>query len=294
MKENIETVKKVTKKKKKKNRSTILILCMMVLGVGVMLYPTISNWYNELTGSYAIQEFKDTLEDRTEQELSEQKAMAEAYNATLRNEGTVSKCPYEYNEIMDFGNGMMGYIENPIIDVYLPIYHGVSENVLSKGVGHMSRTAFPIGGEGNHSVLTGHTGSPAAYLFTDLDKLKEGDQFLIHVLEETLAYEVDQILVVLPEDVDDILPEPGEDYCTLVTCTPYGVNSHRLLVRGHRVEYTVPTEAPAEVVEEENNVAWIIAACAAAAAFIAIPTTIYFTKKKRNKIAKKNAENKEL
>ena len=125
MKENIETVKKVTKKKKKKNRSTILILCMMVLGVGVMLYPTISNWYNELTGSYAIQEFKDTLEDRTEQELSEQKAMAEAYNATLRNEGTVSECPYEYNEIMDFGNGMMGYIEIPIIDVYLPIYHGV-------------------------------------------------------------------------------------------------------------------------------------------------------------------------
>ena len=226
--------------------------------------------------------------------MSEQKAMAEAYNATLRNEGTVSKCPYEYNEIMDFGNGMMGYIEIPIIDVYLPIYHGVSENVLSKGVGHMSRTAFPIGGEGNHSVLTGHTGSPAAYLFTDLDKVKEGDQFFLYVLEETLAYEVDQILVVLPEDVDDILPEPGEDYCTLVTCTPYGVNSHRLLVRGHRVEYTAPVEAPAEVVEEENNVAWIIAACVAAVTLIAVPTTIYFAKKKRNKIAKKNTENKEL
>ena len=294
MKENIETVKKVTKKKKKKNRSTILILCMMVLGVGVMLYPTISNWYNELTGSYAIQEFKDTLEDRTEQELSEQKAMAETYNATLRNEGTVSECPYEYNEIMDFGDGMMGYIEIPIIDVYLPIYHGVSENVLSKGVGHMSKTAFPIGGEGNHSVLTGHTGSPAAYLFTDLDKVKEGDQFFLYVLEETLAYEVDQILVVLPEDVDDILPEPGEDYCTLVTCTPYGVNSHRLLVRGHRVEYTAPVEAPAEVVEEENNAAWIIAACVAGITLIAVPTTIYFTKKKRNKMAKKNTENKEL
>ena len=288
MKENIETVKKVTKKKKKKNRSTILILCMMVLGVGVMLYPTISNWYNELTGSYAIQEFKDTLEDRTKQELSEQKAMAETYNATLRNEGTVLECPYEYNEIMDFGDGMMGYIEIPIIDVYLPIYHGVSENVLSKGVGHMSKTAFPIGGEGNHSVLTGHTGSPAAYLFTDLDKVKEGDQFFLYVLEETLAYEVDQILVVLPEDVDDILPEPGEDYCTLVTCTPYGVNSHRLLVRGHRVEYTAPVEAPAEVVEEENNAAWIIAACVAGITLIAVPTTIYFTKKKRNKMAKKN------
>ena len=112
----------------------------------------------------------------------------------------------------------------------------------------MSRTAFPIGGEGNHSVLTGHTGSPAAYLFTDLDEMVEGDTFYLYVLEETLAYEVDQILVVLPEEVDDILPEPGEDYCTLVTCTPYGVNSHRLLVRGHRIENsdadkTVVTEA---------------------------------------------------
>ena len=288
MKENVETVKKVTKKKKKKNRSTILIMSMMVLGVGVMLYPTISNWYNELTGSYAIQEFQDTLEDRTEQELAEQKAMAEAYNATLRNEGTVSNCPYEYNEIMDFGDGMMGYVEIPIIDVYLPIYHGVSENVLSKGVGHMSRTAFPIGGEGNHCVLSGHTGSPAAHLFNDLDKVKEGDQFYLHVLEETLAYEVDQILVVLPDDVDDILPEPGEDYCTLVTCTPYGVNSHRLLVRGHRVEYT----APAEVVEEESNVAWIIAVCVAVVTLIAVPTTIYFAKKNCNKISKKNTENK--
>lgn len=282
------------KKKKKKSKSTILVVLMLIMGLGIMLYPTVSNWYNEVTGSFAIQEFKETLADRSEQEMAEQRAMAEAYNATLRNEGTAVECPYDYNEIMDFGDGMMGYIEIPIIDVYLPIYHGVSENVLSKGVGHMSKTAFPIGGEGNHSVLTGHTGSPAAYLFTDLDKVKEGDQFLLYVLEETLAYEVDQILVVLPEDVDDILPEPGEDYCTLVTCTPYGVNSHRLLVRGHRVEYTAPVEAPAEVVEEENNAAWIIAACVAAVTLIAVPTTIYFTKKKRNKIAKKNTENKEL
>lgn len=271
------------KKKKKSSRSTILIVGLMVLGIGVMLYPTISNWYNELTGSYAIQEFRETLADRTEQELIEQRAMAESYNATLRNEGTITECPYTYNEIMDFGNGMMGYIEIPVIDVYLPIYHGVSENVLSKGVGHMSRTAFPIGGEGNHSVLTGHTGSPAAYLFTDLDEVKEGDQFYLHVLEENMAYEVDQILIVLPEEVDDILPEPGMDYCTLVTCTPYGVNSHRLLVRGHRVEYTVPAENPDVVVEEESNIGWIVAGGAVALVLLAIPTTIYCIKKRRNK-----------
>ena len=288
--EGNETVKK--KKKKKSNRTTILIVCMMVLGLGVMLYPTISNWYNELTGSYAIQEFRETLADRTAQELAEQKAMAESYNATLRNAGTAEESPYAYNEIMDFGNGMMGYIEIPIIEVYLPIYHGVSENVLSKGVGHMSRTAFPIGGEGNHSVLTGHTGSPSAYLFTDLDKVKEGDRFFLYILEETLAYEVDQILVVLPEEVDDILPEPGEDYCTLVTCTPYGVNSHRLLVRGHRVEYNAPVEAVTEAVAEDNSMNWIIVGSAAAlAAAATTAAVIYGRKKKRNKITKENIEN---
>ena len=285
---------KKKRKKKKSSRSTILIVGLMILGIGVMLYPTVSNWYNELTGSYAIQEFRETLADRTEQELTEQRAMAESYNATLRNEGTITECPYTYNEIMDFGNGMMGYIEIPVIDVYLPIYHGVSENVLSKGVGHMSRTAFPIGGEGNHSVLTGHTGSPAAYLFTDLDEVKEGDQFYLHVLEETIAYEVDRILVVLPEEVEDILPEPGMDYCTLVTCTPYGVNSHRLLVRGHRVEYTVPAESPDVVVEEESNIGWIVAGGAVALIMLAIPTTIYCIKKKHNKKIKKNTESKEV
>ena len=288
-----EVVKK-PKKKKKKSKSTILVVLMLVLGLGIMLYPTISNWYNELTGSHAIQEFKETLEDQSEQEMAEQRVMAEAYNATLRNEGSAVECPYDYNDIMDFGNGMMGYIEIPIIDVYLPIYHGVSETVLSKGVGHMSKTAFPIGGEGNHSVLTGHTGAPSAHLFTDLNQVKEGDVFYIYVLNETLAYEVDQILVVLPDEVDDILPIPGKDYCTLVTCTPYGINSHRLLVRGHRVEYAAPAEVPAEVVEEESNATWIILVCVAVVILITVPATIYLTRKKHNKISKKNVENKEL
>ena len=237
------------KKKKKKNKSTLLVVLLMVAGLAVMLYPTLSNVYNELTGSYAIQEFNDNLANRDELELIEERAKAEAYNASLVNTGTVTDCPYEYKDIMNFGNGMMGYIEIPSVNIYLPIYHGVSENVLSKAVGHIVKSAFPIGGEGNHSVLTGHTGLPSAELFTDLDKVVEGDVFYIYVLGEVVAYQVDQIIVVLPAEVDNIQPVAGEDYCTLVTCTPYGINSHRLLVRGHRIEYTPEVEV-VEPVEE--------------------------------------------
>ena len=245
-----ETTKK--KKKKKKNTSTLLVVLLMVAGLAVMLYPTLSNVYNEMTGSYAIQEFNENLANRDELELIEERAKAEAYNASLTNNGTAAECPYEYKDIMDFGNGMMGYIEIPSVNIYLPIYHGVSENVLSKAVGHIVKSAFPIGGEGNHSVLTGHTGLPSAELFTDLDKVVEGDVFYIYVLGEVVAYEVDQIVIVLPEEVDDIQPVAGEDYCTLVTCTPYGINSHRLLVRGHRIEYTPEVEV-VEPVDEGSK-----------------------------------------
>ena len=136
------------------------------------------------------------------------------------------------------GSGRMGYLEIPSIEVYLPIYHGTSEGVLQSGIGHLGNTSLPIGGENTHAVLSGHTGLPNARLLTVLDKLQEGDQFYIHVLDEILAYEVDQIKVVEPDDISDIFIEEGEDYVTLVTCTPYGINSHRLLVRGTRVPYT--------------------------------------------------------
>lgn len=281
-------VVKRPKKKKNKRKSTALIVLMLVMGLAIMLYPTISNWYNEVTGSHAIQEFKETLEDQSEQEMAAQRAMAEAYNATLRNEGSAVDCPYDYNDIMDFGNGMMGYIEIPIIDVYLPIYHGVSETVLSKGVGHMSKTAFPIGGEGNHSVLTGHTGAPSAHLFTDLNEVKEGDVFYLYVMDETLAYEVDQILVVLPDEVDDILPVPGEDYCTLVTCTPYGINSHRLLVRGHRIEYLEQVEMPEVVEEKDDSIMHITVSAGVAVALIILGTVYYYRRKTLKKKIKKD------
>ena len=241
---------KKTKMKNSKggNLSTVMIICLLVVGVLVMSYPTISNFYNELTGSYVIQEFNENMSTQNEVDLAEQRMMAEVYNAALQTNMDKIDCPYDYNDIMDFGNGMMGYIEIPIIDVYLPVYHTVDERVLTKGVGHIPKTAFPIGGEGNHSVLTGHTGLPSAELFTDLEKVQMGDRFFIHIAGDVVAYEVDQILVVLPEEVDDIMPVAGKDYCTLVTCTPYGINSHRLLVRGYQID----VEEVTEVVDEVN------------------------------------------
>lgn len=276
------------KKKKKGMSSTILIIGLAVVGLLVMLYPTLSNFYNQMTGSYAIQEFNENLADQGQAALEEQRKMAEAYNASLYGaEGT--KCEYEYKDIMDFGNGMMGYIEMPVIDVYLPIYHSVDESVLSKGVGHIPKTAFPIGGEGNHSVLSGHTGLPSAELLTDLSEVKEGDEFYIHILGGTLAYEVDQILVVLPEEADSLLPTPGKDYCTLVTCTPYGVNSHRLLVRGTRVEYVEEVEETIAVTEEPaNNTIIMIAVIVGIVVLLVILVVIirHVIKNKKKKITK--------
>jgi len=280
---SMEDKQKKSKKKKSGKGSTILIVVLILAGLLVMLYPTISNLYNEMTGSYAIQEFNEQLSDRTEEELQNQRMMAQAYNEALQKSLENIDCPYEYKDIMDFGNGMMGYIEIPVIDVYLPVYHGVDESVLSKGVGHISKTAFPIGGVGNHSVLTGHTGLPSAELFTDLVEVQEGDTFYVHIAGETVAYQVDQILVVLPEEVDNILPVPGKDYCTLVTCTPYGVNSHRLLVRGYRVEYEVPEEVVAEV-EETTDYSMYIGIGVGIGVLLTLVIVVYTVVRKKRKM----------
>ena len=218
---------------------------MMVLGLGVLLYPTVSSTVNQLNGSYAIQEFQQQLDGMDDKEKAAELAAAKAYNTMLRtaNDSTGDDQTAYYG-ILDFGNGIMGYIHIPEIDVKLPIYHGVSTQVLEKGIGHLPTSSFPIQGEGNHAVLTGHTGLPSASLFTDLHKLQEGDQFQVTVGGTAITYQVDQIKVVLPSETDDLQAVPGEDYCTLVTCTPYGVNSHRLLVRGTRIDI------PEETVEE--------------------------------------------
>lgn len=212
-------------------KSLILIALLIVSGLGILLYPVISSAVNRRNGSYAIQEWEERLEGLEDEEFWRHRELAQAYNDSLRS----GEEPEGYREILDLGNGMMGYIRIPSINVDLPIYHGVSEEVLSKGVGHLPESSLPIGREGDHAVLTGHTGLPSARLFTDLTKLKEGDLFYVRVLDEEMCYAVDQIRVVLPDEGQDLLPVPGEDFCTLVTCTPYGINSHRLLVRGRRI-----------------------------------------------------------
>lgn len=225
-------------------KKVVIALALLVLfaGAGVMSYPMISNWINEWNGSYAIQVLQKEVNDADKEELARQLQLAQEYNKNPENPSV----PYE--NILNYHDGMMGYIQIPAIDVHLPIYHGVSEMVLSKGIGHLPESAFPVGGEGNHAVLTGHTGLPGAYLFTDLIKMKEGDEFFIQILEEKLTYRVDQILVVLSHETEALAREDGKDYCTLVTCTPYGVNSHRLLVRGERV-LDIPAPEPEHQVD---------------------------------------------
>lgn len=227
-------------------RKTILFVMLLIVGIGVLAYPTISNFINGRHGSYAIAQLQEQLENA---DIAEQRRLAEAYNEKLRA-APKEITEEEYEAILNIANGMMGSLQIPKIEVNLPIYHGVSEETLTKGAGHMPESAFPIGGEGNHAVVTGHTGLPSAELFTDLTALTEGDRFYISILGETLTYEIDQIKVVLPNEGQDLAAVPGEDYCTLVTCTPYGINSHRLLVRGSRME---TEEKMAEQIQTGEN-----------------------------------------
>ena len=224
-----------------KHRSTIILILVFLIGLSLLLYPTVSDYWNSLHQSRAITEYAEQvagLDDELYDQLWED---AEEYNRTLltksdRYEMTEEERE-EYESLLNVsGSGIIGYIEIPSIDCSLPIYHGVDEAVLQIAVGHIEGSSLPVGGESTHCVISGHRGLPSARLFTDLDKLAEGDQFILRILDETLTYEVDQIRIVEPYEMDALEIEEGKDYCTLVTCTPYGINTHRLLVRGHRVE----------------------------------------------------------
>lgn len=215
-------------------KKRILLLILFLMGFGILLYPVVTQIVSNFNQSYAILNYQQTisqLDDEVKQSLKEE---ANHYNHQLLEQVTVIEGK-SYLSLLDVGEAM-AYIQIPKIKVDLPIYHGTSEAALQKGVGHMENTSLPVGGLGTHAVLTGHTGLPQATLFTNLTKLELGDTFSIHLLDEVLYYEVDQIKVVLPEETSDLQIIEGEDYVTLITCTPYGVNSHRLLVRGTRVE----------------------------------------------------------
>jgi len=236
---------------------------LLVIGMVILAYPAVSDYVNRKNSSYALEELTARLVESDEEELLQQMEAARQYNDAL----TQGEEGEGYETILDFGHGVMGAVEIPGIRINLPIYHGISEEVLAKGVGHMPGSAFPIGGEGNHTVLTGHTGLPSAKLFTDLTKMKEGDPFYLRVLGQTLVYEVDQIKVVLPSDGSELEPEPGKDYCTLLTCTPYGVNSHRLLVRGERTQTPV-LEVMAQQKDSEGKVNWNMVAWISGSIFL--------------------------
>lgn len=224
----------------KKNISTIILVLIFFVGLSLLLYPTISDYWNSFHQSRAIATYAEAVAELDDEDHEKMWQEAEAYNQKLSYQpnrwNLTEEEEEEYNRILDVGGtGIMGYIEIPEIKVSLPIYHGTDEGVLQIAVGHIPGSSLPVGGIGTHSVVSGHRGLPSAKLFTNLDELDEGDVFMIRVLDETLTYEVDKISIVEPDDLTGLEIDPELDLCTLVTCTPYGVNSHRLLVRGHRI-----------------------------------------------------------
>ena len=224
----------------RKNFTTVLLMVILLAGLSLLLYPTVSDYWNSFHQSRAIASYAEDvaqIDDDTYEQMWDQ---AVKYNKKLNKRANhwfmTKKQEKKYNKVLNIsGTGIMGYVEIPKIKVSLPIYHGTDEAILQVAVGHIPGSSMPVGGEGTHCVLSGHRGLPSAKLFTDLDQMEVGDTFMLRVLDETLTYEVDQILIVLPNEMSDLEMIAGEDLCTLVTCTPYGVNSHRLLVRGHRI-----------------------------------------------------------
>ena len=232
----------------KKNLSTIILILVFLTGLSLLLYPTLSDYWNSFHQSRAIAAYASEVAALDDDAYDEMWASAHAYNQQLaKRENPLVQSEEdlaEYETLLNLdGTGIMGYIEIPELKVSLPIYHSVDEGVLQIAVGHIPGTSLPTGGKGTHSVLSGHRGLPSAKLFTNLDQMREGDTFMLRILDETLTYEVDQILIVEPHEVAALSIDPDEDYCTLVTCTPYGINTHRLLVRGHRVENQAEAQA---------------------------------------------------
>lgn len=252
----------------KKIGKFLLVLVVLGISMGLILYPFISNYLFENRADGIIDTVEKTADDADENQYKEEIEAAQKYNAELATGHVVLKDPFveekldedekEYNSLLNMADGgVMGFIKIPCIDVSLPIYHGTSADILELGAGHLQGTSLPIGGESTHSVITGHTGLSSAKLFTDLTELEEGDMFFLHVMGEKLAYKVDQISVILPEEMDKLTIESGKDYCTLVTCTPYGVNTHRLLVRGERTEYTEDQEEEAGTEVKKTQSKWM-------------------------------------
>ena len=240
---------------KRKQILFLPLLLLFLLGLGLVGYPIVSSYYTERHQSQVHTQYQEVVEKADGEELDTARAEAEAYNELLASGATAAELDaLDYDSLLNLaGNGIMGYIEIPAIDVLLPICHGVGEDSLERGAGHMPTTSLPIGSKGTHAVISAHSGMATARMFTDLEQLEAGDVFYLHVLDEALAYEVDQILVVKPYQIDALKIDRGQDYVTLITCTPYGVNSHRLLVRGHRIEPEAEENASNEIASPQTE-----------------------------------------
>ena len=244
---------------KKRDFSTVILILVFLVGLSLLLYPSVSDYWNSFHQSRAIASYAEQVANIDNDIYAQLWEDARAYNQTLVGKENRFQITDEERETYESllnvgGNGIIGYIEIAKIGCSLPIYHGTDEGVLQIAVGHIEGTSLPTGGESTHCVVSGHRGLPSAKLFTDLDKLIPGDTFVLRVLDETLTYEVDQILIVEPQELAALEIEEGRDYCTLVTCTPYGINTHRLLVRGHRVanaEEAVQVRVTADAIQIE-------------------------------------------
>lgn len=224
----------------RKNLLSGVMVIGLLVGIGLLVYPSVANYWNQFHQSRAIMSYSETVDKMSEEDYKKILDSARKYNERLAERGLhfvmsdADRAEYE-SELNIDGSGIMGYISVPKFHIRVPIYHGTEENVLQIAIGHLEATSLPVGGESTHAQVSGHRGLPSARLFTDLDKIREGDTWTITILNETLTYECDQIRIVEPEDLSELQIVEGEDLCTLITCTPYGINTHRLLVRGHRV-----------------------------------------------------------
>lgn len=276
--------------KKRSPIPTIILVLILLVGLSLLLYPTVSDRWNKHHATQAITVYEQALQDSGSDAREEQHRLAEEYNRDLARTG-IQWEPDEgqlarYRALLNLvGDGMIGYVEIEKIDCRLPIYHGTDESVLQIGVGHLEGSSLPVGGESTHCMISGHRGLPSARLFTDLAQLEEGDRFVLRTLDRVLTYEVDQIRTVLPYELEELQIQPGEDLCTLITCTPYGVNSHRLLVRGHRVE----NDSQSEVIRVTGDALpidpLVVAPIAAAPALVLILTLVLLSDARKKRLA---------
>ena len=272
----------------KKHGSTILLFLVFFIGLSLMLYPSFADWWNSFHQSRAVASYVEQVSNMDDEKYDAIWSAAWDYNRSLLtrpNDFILTEEQQEnYQSLLDIGGtGVMGYVEIPKVGVTLPIYHGTNEAVLQIAIGHLEWTSLPVGGESSHCVVSGHRGLPSARLFTDLDQLEKGDTFLLRVLDEVLTYEVDQIRIVLPHQTEDLMIQEGQDLCTLTTCTPYGINTHRMLVRGHRIETEEPKAARRVTADAIQIEPVIVAPFVAAPILILLLIALLFPKPRNRK-----------